>query len=116
MDSPARGKAAAFRSKHGLAYEYTILDGNGTRVKVYSDQRKPLSRRAVGVGDVGGERGVGATNLRAWERDGSARDFIAADVEYVNPSYAVEPGTRRGRKSPASVRDTYKDFKTRSSA
>ena len=47
----------------------------------------------------------------AWEREESARDFIAADIEYVNPSYAVEPGTRRGRKSLASVRDTYKDFK-----
>jgi ketosteroid isomerase-like protein len=47
----------------------------------------------------------------AWEREESARDFIATDVEYVNPSYAVETGTRRGRRSLASVRDTYKDFK-----
>ena len=47
----------------------------------------------------------------AWERDESARDFIAADLEYVNPSYAVEPGTRRGSKSLAVVRDTYEDFK-----
>ena len=46
----------------------------------------------------------------AWDREESARDFIAADVEYVNPSYAVEPGTRRGRKSFAVVRDTYEDF------
>ena len=42
----------------------------------------------------------------AWDRDGSAREFIAEDVEYVNPSYAVEPGTRVGRKSFAVVRDT----------
>jgi ketosteroid isomerase-like protein len=47
----------------------------------------------------------------AWERDESATDFIAADLEYVNPSYAVEPGSRRGRKSLAVVRDTYADFK-----
>jgi ketosteroid isomerase-like protein len=47
----------------------------------------------------------------AWERGESARDFIAEDVEYVNPSYAVEPGTRRGRKAFAVVRDTYEDFK-----
>ena len=46
----------------------------------------------------------------AWEREESARDFIHPDVEYVNPSYAVEPGTRRGRKSFAIVRDTYEDF------
>jgi ketosteroid isomerase-like protein len=46
----------------------------------------------------------------AWDRNESARDFIAADMEYVNPSYAVEPGTRQGRKSLAAVRDTYEDF------
>lgn len=46
----------------------------------------------------------------AWDRKESARDFIAADVEYVNPSYAVEPGTRRGPESFAVVRDTYEDF------
>ena len=45
-----------------------------------------------------------------WSREESARDLIAEDVEYVNPSYAVEPGTRRGRKSFAVVRDTYEDF------
>ena|SRR5438270_8179761 len=47
----------------------------------------------------------------AWDREESARDFIAADVEYVNPSYAVEPGTRYGRKSFSVVRETYEDFK-----
>ena len=46
----------------------------------------------------------------AWDREESARDFIAEDLEYVNPSYAVEPGVRRGRKSVAAVRDTYEDF------
>jgi ketosteroid isomerase-like protein len=45
-----------------------------------------------------------------WARGESARDLIAEDLEYVNPSYAVEPGTRRGRKSLAVVRDTYGDF------
>jgi ketosteroid isomerase-like protein len=49
----------------------------------------------------------------AWDRNASARDFIAEDVEYVNPSYAVEPGTRVGRRSFAVVRDTYEDFKIR---
>ena len=46
----------------------------------------------------------------AWERDESARAYLAEDVEYVNPSYAVEPGTRHGRKSFAVVRDSYEDF------
>jgi ketosteroid isomerase-like protein len=47
----------------------------------------------------------------AWEREESARDFIAEDIEYVNPGYAVETGTRRGRKSFGVVRQTYGDFK-----
>ena len=46
----------------------------------------------------------------AWDRAQSARDFIAEDVEYVNPSYAVEPGIRRGRASFRVVRETYEDF------
>jgi ketosteroid isomerase-like protein len=46
----------------------------------------------------------------AWDRQESARDFISEDVEYVNPSYAVEPGTRHGRASFRVVRDTYEDF------
>jgi ketosteroid isomerase-like protein len=46
----------------------------------------------------------------AWDREQSARDFIAEDVEYVNPSYAVEPGIRRGRGSFRVVRETYEDF------
>ena len=49
----------------------------------------------------------------AWEREESARDFIAEDVEYVNPDYAVEGGTRRGRGSFRVVRETYDDFKVR---
>ena len=46
----------------------------------------------------------------AWDREQSARDFIAEDVEYVNPSYAVEPGVRHGRASFRVVRETYEDF------
>lgn len=46
----------------------------------------------------------------AWDREESAGEFISADVEYVNPSYAVEPGVRRGRGSFAVVRGTYEDF------
>ena len=46
----------------------------------------------------------------AWDRDDSVREFLAEDMEYVNPSYAVEPGTRVGRKAFGSVRETYPDF------
>jgi ketosteroid isomerase-like protein len=47
----------------------------------------------------------------AWDREQSARDFLAEDVEYVNPPYAVEPGVRRGRASFRLVRETYEDFR-----
>jgi ketosteroid isomerase-like protein len=49
----------------------------------------------------------------AWGREESARDFLAEDIEYINPSYAVEPGTRHGRKSFAVIRETYGDFEIR---
>jgi ketosteroid isomerase-like protein len=45
-----------------------------------------------------------------WNRGESAREFIADDAEYVNPSYAIEPGTRRGRQAFVGVRDSYEDF------
>lgn len=49
----------------------------------------------------------------AWGREESAREFIAEDVEYINPSYAVEGGMRRGRQSFRVVRETYGDFEVR---
>jgi ketosteroid isomerase-like protein len=52
---------------------------------------------------------------RAWEEGRSARDFIDENVEYVNPPYAVEPGTLRGRSSFARIRDAYDDVKVRPS-
>jgi ketosteroid isomerase-like protein len=33
----------------------------------------------------------------AWAADRSAAPFIDRDLEYVNPPYAIEPGTRIGR-------------------
>src|SRR5918998_3493589 len=47
----------------------------------------------------------------AWGRGESVREFLAEDMEYVNPGYAVEPGTRVGRKAFGSVRETYPDFR-----
>jgi ketosteroid isomerase-like protein len=46
----------------------------------------------------------------AWARNEPVWEFLADDMEYVNPSYAVEPGTRVGRKAFGSVRETYPDF------
>ncbi|MFL5913870.1 MAG: nuclear transport factor 2 family protein [Gaiellaceae bacterium] len=43
----------------------------------------------------------------------SMRELVAEDVEYVNPPYAVEPGTRRGRGSFALVTETIQDFELR---
>jgi ketosteroid isomerase-like protein len=47
----------------------------------------------------------------AWAREESAGDLIDADLEYVNPPYAVESGTGRGRRMLAKVRDVYPDFR-----
>jgi ketosteroid isomerase-like protein len=46
----------------------------------------------------------------AWDRGDSVRAFLAEDMEYVNPTYAVEPGTRVGRSPFGAVRETYPDF------
>jgi ketosteroid isomerase-like protein len=47
----------------------------------------------------------------AWARNASARDLIDPDIEYVNPPYAVESGTRKGRGALAKVREVYPDFR-----
>jgi ketosteroid isomerase-like protein len=46
-----------------------------------------------------------------WSAGSSARDLIDADMEYVNPAYAVESGTRRDRRALATVREVYPDFR-----
>jgi ketosteroid isomerase-like protein len=46
----------------------------------------------------------------AWLTGASARHLIAEDLEYVNPDYAVESGTRRDRKALRAVRDIYPDY------
>ena len=45
-----------------------------------------------------------------WDRGESVRGLVADDLEYVNPSYAVEPGTRIGRDAFGSVVETYPNF------
>jgi ketosteroid isomerase-like protein len=46
----------------------------------------------------------------AWDRRESLDGMVAEDVEYVNPDYAVEPGTRRGHDSFELVRNTIDDI------
>jgi ketosteroid isomerase-like protein len=45
----------------------------------------------------------------AWLTGRTARDYIDADIEYVNPPDAVEPGVRHGRKWFAAIRSSYDD-------
>jgi ketosteroid isomerase-like protein len=45
----------------------------------------------------------------AWLNGRSACEWIADDVEYVNPEDAVEPGVKRGRKHFAGIRDVFED-------
>jgi len=45
-----------------------------------------------------------------WHKGASPADLIAEDLEYVNPPYAVESGTRRDRGALGGVLDVYPDF------
>jgi ketosteroid isomerase-like protein len=46
-----------------------------------------------------------------WSRNERARDLISPELEYINPPYAVESGTRRGRKALGMIREVYPDFR-----
>lgn len=46
-----------------------------------------------------------------WAQGSSARHLIEPDLEYVNPPYAVESGTRRDHRALAKVREVYPDFR-----
>jgi uncharacterized protein len=45
-----------------------------------------------------------------WAKDESARHLIDPDLEYVNPTYAVESGTRHSRATLKKIREVYPDF------
>ena len=47
---------------------------------------------------------------RLWQANESAGHLIDPELEYVNPSYAVESGVRRGRGTLAKIREVYPDF------
>lgn len=46
----------------------------------------------------------------AFRRGESGDELIAEDAEYVNPPYAVEPGTRPWRDARDRLRETYADY------
>jgi uncharacterized protein len=46
-----------------------------------------------------------------WSRNERARHLIDPAMEYVNPPYAVEAGTRRGRTALGKIREVYPDFR-----
>jgi len=46
-----------------------------------------------------------------WSRGESARHLIDSELEYVNPSYAVESGTHHARSALGRVREVYPDFR-----
>jgi ketosteroid isomerase-like protein len=48
---------------------------------------------------------------RLWDEGESTRDLIDPDLEYVNPPYAVESGTRRDRRTLTKIREVYPDFR-----
>jgi ketosteroid isomerase-like protein len=46
-----------------------------------------------------------------WEAGESAAELIDREMEYVNPSYAVESGVKHGRGTLGAIRDIYPDFR-----
>ena len=50
------------------------------------------------------------TIYELWSRDESANHLIDPELEYVNPSYAVESGTRHNRRALGKIREVYPDF------
>ena len=46
-----------------------------------------------------------------WAKQEAVAHLIAPDLEYINPPYAVESGTRRDRAALDGVRDVYPDFR-----
>jgi ketosteroid isomerase-like protein len=50
------------------------------------------------------------TIYERWSRAESTRDLIDSQLEYVNPPYAVETGTKQGSRTLARIRDVYPDW------
>ena len=48
---------------------------------------------------------------RLWDERASAKHLIDPELEYVNPSYAVESGTRHSRGTLGKIREVYPDFR-----
>ena len=46
-----------------------------------------------------------------WSSGQTASHLIDPDLEYINPSYAVESGTRHTRSALGTVREVYPDFR-----
>lgn len=51
------------------------------------------------------------TIYELWGRNEPAGHLIDPELEYVNPPYAVEAGTRRGRGTLRAIREVYPDFR-----
>jgi ketosteroid isomerase-like protein len=51
------------------------------------------------------------TIYRLWGENESARHLIDPDLEYVNPPYAVESGTRHDWRALTNIREVYPDFR-----
>ncbi|HWX98024.1 MAG TPA: nuclear transport factor 2 family protein [Solirubrobacteraceae bacterium] len=51
------------------------------------------------------------TIYRRWGEGESTSDLIDPELEYVNPPYAVESGTRRDRRALGDIREVYPDFR-----
>jgi uncharacterized protein len=48
---------------------------------------------------------------RRWDEGAPTGHLIDPDLEYVNPPYAVESGTRHDRRALGKIREVYPDFR-----
>jgi uncharacterized protein len=48
---------------------------------------------------------------RLWDEKTPTAHLIDAELEYVNPPYALEAGTTRDRRTLNKIRDVYPDFR-----
>ncbi len=70
------------------------------------------ARRAVTVAGVSEDSVEVVREIhRRWAAGESTAELIADELEYVNPPYAVESGTRVGRSALGRIREVYPDFR-----
>ena len=104
--SGAAREGSGAEVENRLRHVWTLRDGKVVSLHLFrSRDRGPRSRRAFGVGDVAGERGVGQIGVEAYNAGPEAYlAFMAEDIE-VRPDASVFPEGK-----PFRGRDEFRRF------